>query len=225
MNGTLYIVATPIGNMEDITLRALRILKEETDYIYCEDTRNTRKLLSHYNIKLPALSFHSYSPEKTISSIIEKLEQGKSIAYLTDSGTPGISDPGAKIVRAARERAIPVIPLPGASAVTSLLSVSGFPSKNIVFLGFLARKDGKIIKELEQFKDFNGIIIIFESPYRIKRLLPILSNIFPDAEIIIGRELTKYYEEFISGTIKDINNDLNSIKEKGEFTIALYNNK
>jgi 16S rRNA (cytidine1402-2'-O)-methyltransferase len=225
MKGTLYIAATPIGNMEDITLRALKILKEETDYIYCEDTRNSKKLLSHYEIKLPVFSFHSYSSEKTIAGIIEKLRQGKTIAYLTDSGTPGISDPGAKIVRAAREQGIPIVPLPGASAVTTLLSVSGFPSKNIVFLGFLSRKENKIIKELEEFKEFKGIIVIFESPYRIKRLLPILNNIFPDSEIIIGRELTKYYEEFISGTVKNITKDLDNIKEKGEFTIAVYNNK
>lgn len=224
-SGILYIIATPIGNMEDITLRALKTLKENIDCIYCEDTRYTKKLLNYYDIKLPAQSLHAHSSDSKIDFAVEQLEDGKNIGYLTDSGTPGISDPGAKLVRAARLKNIPIIPIPGPSAVTSLLSVSGFPSKNIVFLGFLSKKDSKKRKELEQFRDFNGIIVIFESPFRIKKLIPIIYEIFPNSQIIIGREITKLYEEFVAGKIDKINSNIDSIKEIGEFTIAIYTEK
>ncbi|MBN2040983.1 MAG: 16S rRNA (cytidine(1402)-2'-O)-methyltransferase [Spirochaetes bacterium] len=222
MKGTLYIIATPIGNLEDITIRALSILKEKTDYVFCEDTRVSRKLLSHYNINLPAISFHSYSSAKKIDQAISYLEQNKSIAYLTDSGTPGISDPGAELVRAARYKGMPVIPIPGPSALTSITSVSGFPSKNIIFLGFLSKKDSKKIKELEKFKNFKGLLVMYESPYRIKKLLAAIYQVFPESEIIIGREITKMYEEFITGKIEEIIKDIDSLKAIGEFTVAAY---
>ncbi len=222
--GILYIVATPIGNLEDITLRALKILKEHIDYIYCEDTRHTKHLLTSYNIKAPSQSFHAHSSDKKINLAIKQLEEGKNIAYLTDSGTPGISDPGPKLVRAVRSKGIHIIPIPGTSALTSLLSVSGFPGKNIVFLGFPGKKDSKIRKELIQYRDFKGTIILFESPYRVKKLLTIINEIFPDSEIIIGREMTKMYEEFITGTVEKVSKNMD-FKEIGEFCLAIFTGK
>lgn len=222
MIGSLYIIATPIGNLEDITIRALHILKEKIDYVFCEDTRVSKKLLTHYNITLPVISFHSHSSEKKITQAIKYLEQNKSIAYLTDSGTPGVSDPGAELVRAIRSNNIPIIPVPGPSALTSLISVSGFPSKNIMFLGFLSKKDGKRLKELEKLKDFSGLIILYESPYRIKKLLTTIHKVFPDSELVIGREITKMYEELISGKTEEIIKNIDNLKTIGEFTLAVY---
>jgi 16S rRNA (cytidine1402-2'-O)-methyltransferase len=223
--GTLYVIATPIGNLEDITLRALKTLKEKVDYIFCEDTRHTNKLLMHYDIKLPTQSFHAHSSDSKIDFAIKKLEGGSSIAYVTDSGTPGISDPGAKLIRIVRLNNIPIVPIPGPSALTSLISVSGYPSKNIVFLGFLSKSDSKKKKELNKYIDFKGIIVLFESPYRIKKLLTIIFNIFPDSQITIGREITKMYEEFISGSVQEIYNNIDNIKEIGEFTIGIFTEK
>jgi 16S rRNA (cytidine1402-2'-O)-methyltransferase len=220
-SGILYIIATPIGNLEDITLRALKILKEQIDYIYCEDTRHTKNLLSSFDIKAPLQSFHAHSSEKKIEIAIKQLEEDKNLAYLTDSGTPGISDPGAKLVRAARTKGIRIVPIPGPSALTSLLSVSGFPGKNIVFLGFPGKKDGKIRKELSEYKNFKGTLVLYESPYRIKKLLAIIYEIFPDSEIIIGREMTKLYEEFITGTVEEVHKN-KDFKEMGEFCLAVF---
>ncbi|MBN2402516.1 MAG: 16S rRNA (cytidine(1402)-2'-O)-methyltransferase [Spirochaetes bacterium] len=223
--GTLYIIATPIGNIEDITLRALKTLKENVEYIYCEDTRYTKKLLTYYNITLPSQSLHAHSSDSKIDFAVRKLEEGNAIAYLTDSGTPGISDPGAKLVRAARLKGLPIVPIPGPSALTSLLSVAGYPSKNIMFLGFLSKNDNKKRKELTKYIDFKGIIVLFESPYRIKKLLSVVLEVFPDSHITIGREITKMYEEFISGDIKEICHTIENIKELGEFTLAIYTEK
>ncbi len=223
--GTLYIIATPIGNMEDITLRALKTLKENVDYIFCEDTRHTGKLLMHYDIKLPVQSLHAHSSDSRIELAVKKLEGGGSIAYITDSGTPGISDPGAKLIRTARSRNIPVVPVPGPSALTSLVSVSGYPSKNIIFLGFLSKNDNKKRKELYKYVEFKGIIVLFESPYRIKKLLNVINEIFPDSQIIIGREMSKIYEEFISGKVTEIYNNIDNVKEMGEFTIGIFTEK
>ncbi|MFH0974655.1 MAG: 16S rRNA (cytidine(1402)-2'-O)-methyltransferase [Spirochaetota bacterium] len=219
--GTLYIIATPIGNLEDITLRALNTLRERIELIFCEDTRHTKKLISYYNIKLPTISLHAHSADSKIDFAIKQLEQGKCVAYMTDSGTPGISDPGAKLVRAALLKKIQIIPVPGPSALTALLSVSGFPSKNILFLGFLSKKDSRKRRELEEFRDFKGILVIFESPYRVKKLLNIIYEIFPESQVIVGREITKIYEEFISGNIEAVHNNLEDIKELGEFAIAI----
>jgi 16S rRNA (cytidine1402-2'-O)-methyltransferase len=222
--GTLYIVASPIGNLEDITLRALRILKESADFIYCEDTRYTKILLNAYDIKASLQSFHAHSSDKKIDTAVKQLEEGKNIAYLTDSGTPGISDPGSRLVRAARSKGIQVVPIPGPSALTTLVSASGFMGKNILFLGFPGKKDGKIRKELTQYKDFKGTIILYESPYRIKKLIPLIHEIFPTSEMVIGREMTKMYEEFIAGQVETIYNNMN-FKEMGEFCLAIFTEK
>ena len=221
--GSLYIVATPIGNLQDITYRAINILKDEISLIYCEDTRQTKKLLNHYGINVPTKSLHTHSSEKKIDDLISYINSGNSVAYCTDSGTPGISDPGNKIVKKARQSNINVVPIPGPSALTALLSVSGFVGKTVIFGGFLSKKEGKRKKELEKLREFTGIIIIYESPYRIKKMLLAIKDVFGNAEIIIGREMTKFFEQFINGTIDEIINDLDSLKEKGEFAIAISN--
>ncbi len=223
--GTLYIIASPIGNMEDITLRALRILKEEAQYAYCEDTRQTAKLLRHYGISLPLQSLHAHSSDEKVLRAVNLLLDGTSIAYLTDSGTPGVSDPGGRLVHAAFEHHIPVIPVPGPSALTAIASVAGFPEKNILFAGFLSKKDGKKKREIEHLLEFDGILVIYESPYRIKKLITILNDLVPDASIVIGREISKLYEEIRRGSVREIYESLDSLIERGEFAIALYRGK
>ena len=224
MTGTLYIVATPIGNMEDITYRAVKILNS-VDAIYCEDTRQTKKILNHYEIKTKPYSLHSHSHENKIFSICNKLISGQNIAYLTDCGTPALSDPGSKLVKIAVENNIKVSPIPGPSALTSIISISGFIEKNIIFAGFLSKKPGKRINELTKLSEFEGIIVLYESPHRIHKLILAISQVFPNKEIVIGREMTKLFEEIIRGNISQFENSLSTIKEKGEFTIAILNKK
>lgn len=223
--GTLYVIATPIGNLEDITLRSIRILREEVKAVFCEDTRQTGKLLSHLGISLPLHSLHSYSPDAKYTRAVEFLHAGNSAAYLTDSGTPGISDPGSKFVRTCRNEGIPVVPIPGPSAFTALLSVSGFPGRNILFLGFLSRKAGKRRKELESIVSHQTVGIIYESPNRIHALLGEIAEVMPHAHVVIGRELTKLHEEIITGTASDILHKIESINPKGEFVIAVYSHE
>ncbi len=223
--GNLYIIATPIGNLEDITLRALKTLKEDTDYIFCEDTRQTRKILRRFGIELPTISLHSHSSFSKISRAIKIMCEGKNVSYLTDSGTPSLSDPGSKLVSNARESGIAVIPIPGASALSTIISVSGFPEKNIIFAGFLSKKEGRRRRELEKLREYNGTIVIYESPHRIKRLLEAIHDIFPHSEIVIGREMTKIHEEFLTGRVDEIFAGIDRIKERGEFTIAVLNKK
>ena len=151
------------------------------------------------------------------------MKEGKSISYVTDSGTPGISDPGSILVSNARLNNIEIIPVPGPSALAAVISVSGFPGKNVFFAGFLRKKEGKRRKELERLKEIEGTIVIYESPYRIRKLLSLIREVFPGSDIVIGREITKIHEEFISGKIEEIDENLANIKEKGEFTVAIYN--
>ncbi len=221
--GTLYVIATPIGNLEDITLRALSVLRDEVEVIYCEDTRQTRKLLQHYGIKAPAYALHAHSSDSVIERVIRTLKEGRSVAYMTDSGTPAISDPGSKLVSRVRLNGLTVSPLPGASAVSSILSVCGFPEKEFHFAGFLSKKEGRRLRELETLRTCRSLIILYESPYRIKKLLKAVSEIFPGREILIGREMTKLHEEFIAGSIEEIMQNLDTLKEKGEFTVLIHN--
>lgn len=223
--GTLYIIATPIGNLEDITFRAVRILKEAVDIIYCEDTRQTRKLLNHYGITAPTQSLHTHSPSHKIESAIGHLLEGESVAYLTDSGTPGLSDPGSRLVAAARDRGISVSPLPGPSALAALISVSGYHGKQAAFAGFLSKKEGRRRKELLSLKGFNGVIILYESPYRVRKLLNAVRETFPGCPVLIGREMTKFHEEFIYDTIENLTAKPDTVKEKGEFAIAIFNDQ
>jgi len=222
-SGILYILATPIGNMEDITFRAVRLLRENVDVVYCEDTRQTRKLLSHYGISVPALSLHTHSSPQKIEGVIDLIKGGKSIAYATDSGTPGLSDPGSRLVAAAREREIPVCPVPGPSALAAIVSVSGYHGKNIIFGGFLSKKEGRRKKELATLREFNGIIVLYESPYRIKKLIGAIGEVFPGRMLLIGREMTKLHEEFIHGKVEEIISAGDTVKEKGEFSVVIYN--
>lgn len=223
--GTLYMIASPIGNLEDITIRALRILREGIDAVYCEDTRQTRKLLDHYGIRIPIYSLHAHSPQKRVDELVDLLTSGKSAAYITDSGTPGISDPGNRAVWSARAKGVQVIPVPGASALSSLLSVSGFPETNVFFTGFLSKKDARRRKELLKARENPGIIVLFESPYRVKKTLLAIGDVFPSYDVLIGREMTKFHEEYISGSIEEIVKAMDSLTEKGEFTIAIHNRK
>lgn len=212
--GKLYIIATPIGNLEDIGFRAIRILKE-VDLILCEDTRVTRKLLEHYNIEKPVESYHQHSKINKIEKIKDFLGQGKNLALVSDSGTPGISDPGNKLIKEVKDFA-EIIPIPGPSAIIALAGVSGFPMDKFVFLGFPPHKKGrqKFFKELSEYK---YPVIIYESPYRIVKTLNELKNI-NEFDIVVGRELTKKFETIYRGRVGEI---IPKIKQKGEFVITV----
>lgn len=225
MNETasLYIIAAPIGNPEDITLRALRILKETVSIVYCEDTRQTARILSYHGINKPLRSLHMHSDEKKILSLINEIKNGISIGYMTDSGTPGLSDPGSRIVSMARREGVNVIPVPGVSALTTLISVSGFPEKTVLFGGFLSKKPGKRVNELNRLKTHEGIIIVYESPHRIKKTLRDIGEVFSGREIVIGREMTKKFEEYLNFNADSMGTVLDTLTEKGEFAIGILN--
>jgi 16S rRNA (cytidine1402-2'-O)-methyltransferase len=223
VTGTLYIVATPIGNLDDMTFRAIATLKEKVAAVFCEDTRQTRKLLNHYGISVPVQSLHAHSPQHRVEAAIRLLLQGSSIAYVTDSGTPGISDPGSRLVAAARASSLPVCPVPGPSALAALASVSGYHGRRMIFAGFLSKKDGRRRKELAELRAFEGLILLYESPYRIKKLLASIADLFPESQVIIGREMTKIHEEFITGPASSLLERIDSITERGEFTIGILN--
>jgi len=222
-SASLYIIAAPIGNPEDMTLRALRVLKEDVGVIYCEDTRQTARILSYHGISKPLRSLHMHSDERKILSLIDEVKNNISIGYMSDSGTPGLSDPGSKIVSMARREGINVIPVPGVSALTTLVSVSGFPEKTVLFGGFLSKKPGKRVNELNRLKTHEGIIVIYESPHRIKKTLTDIGEVFPGREIIIGREMTKKFEEYISFNSDSMNTVIEKLTEKGEFAIGILN--
>ena len=221
MNGKLYLVATPIGNLEDITLRALRILKE-VDYIAAEDTRNTLKLLNHFEIKKPLISNHRHNEEDRENGLIEKLKEGKSIAVVSDAGTPGISDPGEVIVKRAIEENIDIIPIPGACAAINALITSGLDTKEFVFLGFLPLNKKLRKEKLEEIKNENKTIIIYEAPHKIKDSLNDLKNVVGDRKIVLARELTKIHEEFIRGNIDEIIEKTENLK--GEMILLIEEN-
>ncbi len=194
--GTLYIVATPIGNLEDITFRAVKTL-QEVDWIACEDTRHSLKLLNHYQISKPLLSFYSHNQQGRIPQIIGKLKDGENIALISDAGTPGISDPGTLLVHQCILENIKVVPIPGASAAITALCASGLPTDRFYFQGFLPLKPGKKRKTLEELRALNTTLIIYESGKRLSGLLKIICEVFPESEVVIARELTKIYEEFL----------------------------
>ena len=221
MNGKLYLVATPIGNLEDITLRALRILKE-VDYIAAEDTRNTLKLLNHFEIKKPLISNHRHNEEDRENSLIEKLKDGKNIAVVSDAGTPGISDPGEVIAKRAIEENIEVIPIPGACAAINALIASCLNTKEFVFFGFLPLNKKLRKEKLEEIKNENKTIIIYEAPHKIKDSLNDLKNVVGDRKIVLARELTKIHEEFIRGNIDEIIEKSENLK--GEMILLIEGN-
>jgi 16S rRNA (cytidine1402-2'-O)-methyltransferase len=220
--GKLYVVATPIGTLKDITLRAIEILKT-VDLVACEDTRVTGRLLYRYKIKVPMVSYHQHSTKEKIKKIIENLEDGKDVALTTDSGTPGISDPGAVLVKRAIDARIKIIPIPGPSALTAVLSVSGLASKGILFLGFLPKKKGrrKKFEEISEYLEKGLIIVLYESPYRIKRTLRELKLLSDQLGITLFREISKKFEETIYLKSPIDQNQIENIKTKGEFTLVI----
>ena len=218
--GILYIVSTPIGNLDDITLRALKTLRH-VDLIAAEDTRRTRKLLSTFDIHTPLVSYFEHNELKKIDKLLSHMKRGKEIALVSDAGTPGISDPGYRLVQQAIERGIPVIPIPGPSAVIAALSISGLPTDSFTFAGFLPKKGGKRRKLLEKLGDLDGTSILYESPHRLMRTLEDLLEVCGDRQIVITRELTKAFEEAIRGSIREVINTLEGRRIKGEVTIVL----
>lgn len=200
MPGILYIVATPIGNLEDITLRGLRIL-EEVDLIACEDTRHTRKLLAHYQISRPTVSYHQHNERERSAELIMKLEAGASIALVSDAGTPLVSDPGFRIVRDAIDRQIPVVPVPGPSAITAAVSASGLPAGEFAFLGFLPSRRTARRARLKELAEINSTLVFYEAPHRINETLSDACAVLGNREYVVARELTKLHEEFVRGTL------------------------
>lgn len=221
MKGKLSIVATPIGNLEDITLRAIKALNE-SDAIVCEDTRRTHILLNHYNIRKNLISFYSYNQFRKLNSIMSMLEEGKKLALVSDSGTPGISDPGAVLIKKAIDDGYRVESIPGPTALISALVCSGLPTNGFIFLGFLPKKEGKIIKILSAARDFEKTVIFYESPYRTEKTLEICRKVFGDeADCVIARELTKIYEEYIRDKMKNICENIGSYNIKGEIVVLI----
>lgn len=219
-SGTLYLVATPIGNLEDITLRALRTLKE-CDAIAAEDTRHTGQLLKYFGISRPLLSYFQFNEARRSEEIIERLKRGEKIALVTDAGSPGISDPGERVVRAARTAGLRVESVPGPCALVAALTASGLAADEFHFIGFLAHKSGQRRRQLEDVKNFSGTLILYESPYRIEKLLGELRDIFPERTVVLARELTKRFEEYLSGTTAELLEVLKQRRLKGEFVVLV----
>lgn len=220
--GTLFIVATPIGNLGDMTLRALETLKA-VDAILCEDTRVTSRLLAHYEIKRPLVSCHEHTDDSKLKQLIERLEQGESLAFVSDAGTPGLSDPGNKLVSLALESDIAVVPIPGVSALATLVSVAGIDMREFAFLGFPPHKKGR-----ETF--FRKVaaaempVMYYESPHRVLKNLELLASFASGKRVIIGRELTKLFEEMVRGTIEEALTYFSEHPEKvkGEFVVIVF---
>jgi len=221
MSGSLYIVATPIGNLEDVTFRAVRVLKE-VDLIAAEDTRHSQVLLNHYEIRTPLTSYHEHYERKKARELVERLRQGQSVALLCDAGTPGISDPGYRLVVEAIGAGVEVIPLPGASALTAALSAAGLPTDRFVFEGFLPAKKQERRRILEALKQDMRTLIFYEAPHRIKETLVDMEEIFGEREIAIGREISKVHEEFLRGTIRQVLEHLEQQNVKGEITLVVH---
>ena len=225
MKGKLYVVSTPIGNLEDISLRAIRILKE-VDLIACEDTRNTRKLLSHYQIKKPLTSYHEHNEKEKAEVLVKQLRAGKDIALVSDAGTPGISDPGFRLVKIASEKGVDVISVPGPSAALAALSVSGLPTSSFCFLGFFPKTKNKKEDLLRGIQALEQTIILYESSRRVLDTLASILEVFGDRQISVSRELTKIFEETIMGKISDVIEKLKEKKElKGELTLVVEGNQ
>jgi len=221
--GTLFVVATPIGNLEDITLRALRVLKE-ADVIVCEDTRHTLKLLNHFEIKKQLVSYHQHSKVQKIDQLIELLRSGKKLALVSDAGTPALSDPGGILVEKVLEALgdeISIVPIPGASALDSIISVAGIPTDKFIFLGFLPHKKGRqtLFKQISESKQ---TVIFYESTHRIMKTIDALvEQLTDDRRVVVGRELTKKFETIYRGSIKEVKAGLEAREIKGEFVVIV----
>ena len=220
MSGTLFVVATPIGNLEDITLRALRTLKE-CDVIAAEDTRRSGQLLKHFGISKPLISCFHFNEARRSEEILERLQRGEKVALVTDAGTPGISDPGERVVRAARGAGLRVESVPGACALVAALTASGLPTDEFHFIGFLPHKSGQRRRQLERLKSVAGTLVLYESPYRIEKLVTELNDIFPERVVVLARELTKKFEEYLRGKPIELLELLKKRSLKGEFVVML----
>lgn len=221
MKGKLYLVATPIGNLEDITLRALKVL-ENVDLIAAEDTRHTLGLLNHFNISKPLISYYKQNEKNKSKILIQKLLDGKSIAIVSDAGTPGISDPGEEIVKVAIENSIEIIPIPGACAFVNALIASGFSTREFCFIGFLSAIKKEKKEKLEELKHETKTLILYEAPHKLKGTLEMILDILGDRKIVLARELTKIHEEFIRDKVSNILKRIDEIK--GEFVVLIEGN-
>ena len=218
---TLYLVATPIGNLEDITFRALKVLKEAS-LIAAEDTRNTLKLLTHFGLKAPKLiSCFEHNEARRTDEILKALGEGESVALVTDAGMPGISDPGFQVVKAVVEKGFAVVPVPGASALLAALPASGFPATPFTFVGFLSAKPGDRQKALHQLKSQEHTLVFFESPHRLRNSLKDMMNVFGNRQAVVGRELTKLHEEFVRGNLHELWKHFKAVEPKGEFVVMV----
>ncbi len=218
--GTLYLVATPIGNLEDITLRALRTLKE-CDVIAAEDTRRTGQLLKHFGFSKPLLSYFQFNESRRSGEMIERLRRGEKVALVTDAGSPGISDPGERVVNAALSAGLRVESVPGPCALVAALTASGLPAGEFHFVGFLPHKSGQRLRKLAELKSVSGTLVLYESPYRIGKLLAELKDIFPNGSVVLARELTKKFEEFLRGTPGELLELTRKQPLKGEFVVMI----
>ena len=218
--GTLYLVATPIGNLEDITLRALRVLRE-CDVVAAEDTRHTGQLLRHFGITKPLLSYFKFNEARRSAEFVGRLQRGEKIALVTDAGSPGISDPGQRVVAAAVAAGCRVEPVPGACALVAGLTASGLPSDEFHFVGFLPHKSGQRANRLAALVTVPGTLVFYESPFRIERLVTELSVNFPSRQVVLARELTKKFEEWLRGTPAELAAQLQTRPRKGEFVVCV----
>ncbi len=219
MESALYIVSTPIGNLKDITLRALEILRD-VDFVACEDTRVTSFLLSHYEIKKELISLNAVNENKKIDYIINRISQGEACALCSDAGTPGISDPGVRLISAAIKNENLVVPIPGVTAAITALSASGLPTDAFLYEGFIPQKKGRQ-KKLKELSEIDRTIILYESTYRIEKLLGELNEYMPKRYIVVGRELTKKFEEFWRGYPLDLLDQIKTKTTKGEFVLII----
>jgi 16S rRNA (cytidine1402-2'-O)-methyltransferase len=220
MTGTLYVVATPIGNLEDLGLRALRTLRE-VDLIACEDTRRTRTLLARFGVAAPVTSYFEHNKRQKGRQLLRLLAEGKSIALVTDAGTPGVSDPGFLLVKEARAAGATVVPVPGPSAVVAALSAAGVPADRFVFEGFLPTKPGRRLNRLKALRDLDMTVVLYESPHRLLRTLEAIGQVFGDAELVVARELTKQFEEIVTASAAELIRHFQERGVLGEFTLVI----
>ncbi|HWX55723.1 MAG TPA: 16S rRNA (cytidine(1402)-2'-O)-methyltransferase [Verrucomicrobiae bacterium] len=221
LQGVLYVVATPIGNLEDMTYRAVRVLKE-ADLIACEDTRQTQKLLDHYGIKKPTVSYHEHNEQQRAQELITKLQEGRTVALVSDAGMPGISDPGYRVVTLAIGHGVRVVPIPGASALIAAVAASGLPTDAFEFQGFLPAKSGQRRTMLESLRGLQHSVVVYEAPHRIRETLQDIAEILgPRTPVVIARELTKIHEEFLRGRASEVLAAIESRELKGEITLLI----
>jgi 16S rRNA (cytidine1402-2'-O)-methyltransferase len=217
---TLYLVATPIGNLEDITLRALRVLRE-CDVVAAEDTRHSGQLLKHFGISKPLLSYFQFNEARRSEEILDRLRRGEKVALVTDAGSPGISDPGERVVKAAIAGGFRVESVPGPSALVAALTASGLPADEFHFIGFLPHKSGQRRNRLEALKAVPGTLVLYESPFRVEKLLGELSEVYPDRPVVLARELTKKFEEYLRGRPAELIAMTKTRSLKGEFVVLV----